>query len=428
MRLTCLIFLLCGAFFKATYRAYGQRDKNLWSATNDTNSGSLEPEFGLTSSGVTTKSPYQDTLNQSCISRKGLASYPSSSVLYSFKITGLQDCWRYCKMTGLCEVFVFHFITRVCSLYKNKMLMYRLESDPNIAVGIMECLECIGELKEVIDKSRSGVLIKMLQKCLSVEYSENVTNNNYQLSWTNCKRADMWRLSRSENVSGAHNNRDFFRISKINSNLELNWMIKDEGYGLIFPDKKSNISSRKILVDKSTVFVGSVCKFKVYAFVDDKVHPIHLNTIDGKVPSWPLTSISFALPSELKRCPLHQFSVQHGVVVNPDKVPYFLPGAPVLIECKSGYGVKALNYTPFQRVLCHKDTRPTPCSVIKCTMKSNERELELYLILVIVLSFSTIAFAARLIFIKCRIRFCELDEQLKNTAPQLEADQVVRTL
>ena len=420
MRLTCLLFVLVGVFFETSYyRVNGQLE------SNEAASGDLEPEIGFASPGITTQSDHQDILNQSCISSKGLASYPTTSVLNSFKTTDLQYCWRYCKVTRLCEVFVFHFITRVCSLYKDKMLMYRLESDPNIGVGMLDCLECIGEISEVIEKSRSGVLIKMAQKCLSVEHSENGTNYNYQLSWKNCEGADLWRLSKIENSFGANNDRDFFRISKINSNIKLNWMIKDGRFGLIFPNEKSNISSRRILIDKSTTFVGSVCKFDILALLDDKDYPILLNTIDGERPDWPLMSISFALPFSPERCSLQQFSVQHGVVVNSGNVPYFLPRTPVHIECKSGYGVKALNYTPFQRLICHKDTRPRPCSVIKCGMKNNERELKLYFTLVLVLSCITIALATGVIFFKCKVSFCELDEEIEDAAPQLVADQVV---
>ena len=416
MRLTCLIFILVGAFFEATYHpAYGQLYKNFSShtTTNGATSGGFEPEIGLKSSEITNQTPHQDTLNQSCISRKGLASYPRSSVLKSFKTTGLQHCWRYCKVMGLCEVFVFHFITRDCSLYKNKMLKYQLESGPDIAVGMLDCLECIGEVREVIEKSKSGVLIKMLQRCLSVERSENGTNYNYRLSWKDCKGADLWKLSKIENDSGASNERVFYRISKMNSNLELNWMIKDGRLGMIFPDIKSNISIRSIHVDKSTTVFRSVCRFKIQAFLDDKVHPVHLNTLDGEFPSWPLASVSFIAPFSQERCPLRQFSIKHGVFVNSDKVPYFLPGTLVPIQCKSGYGFKALNFTPFQRVICHKGARPLPCSVIKCGMDSNERELELLcLILVLVLSFTTIAFATGLIFFKCRIRFRDLNMEV----------------
>ena len=414
--------MLLGAFFAAKKPAlYGQLDEYHSSNTSEATSRGLEPEIGFTSPGITTKSSYKDTLNQSCISRKGLASYPRSSVLYSFKTTDLQQCWRYCKVTGQCEVFLFHFITRICSLYKNNMLIYQLESDPNISVAMLECLECIGEVREVIEKSKSGVLIKMLQKCLSVEHSENGTNYNYQLSWKNCKKADLWRLSKIENYSGANNDRDFVRISKINSNLELNWMIKDGGFGLIFPNEKSNISSRSLLIDKSTIIVGSVCKFEINSNLDEHdVYPVQLNTMDGQHPSLPLTSISFALPFSPERCSLQQFSVQHGVVINLEEVPYFLPGTSVQIQCKPGYGVKALNYTPSQRVICHKSTRPRPCSVFKCGMESNKNELVLYLILVLILSFTTIASGIALT--KCIIRLCE---EVEDAAPQLAAATVV---
>ena len=51
-------------------------------------------------------------------------------------------------------------------------------------------------------------------------------------------------------------------------------------------------------------------------------------------------------------CPISQFSVPHSTVRNTDNLPFFLPGHQVEILCDQGYGVKRLNYTTLQIVMC----------------------------------------------------------------------------
>ena len=51
-------------------------------------------------------------------------------------------------------------------------------------------------------------------------------------------------------------------------------------------------------------------------------------------------------------CPISQFSVPHSTVRNTDNLPFFLPGHQVEILCDQGYGVKRLNYTTLQIVVC----------------------------------------------------------------------------
>lgn len=317
---------------------------------------------------------------QSCISRKDLASFPRKSLLYTFKMTSLQECWKYCKFSSSsenCAVFVFHFITRACSLYRNDELIYKAVSDFNLAVGNLDCLECTGEIDEVVKKSKNGVLIVLkddgFKKCLAVK-TLNINNNEevskYQLKWKKCKDGDLWKLTRSRDRFGYNSS---FRISKINSDLVLDWRINDDGYGIAFPNDEFENSGSSVHVYKANTN-SHICKYKIQAFISANDYPMHLYTIYVRpYPSYLLDPVSFALPVRSKRCPIKQFSVENGKLLNQDRVPYFLPGNSAFIKCNPGFGVKALNYTIIQQIKCWEEKRPRYCSAI---VRSGGKESE----------------------------------------------------
>ena len=116
----------------------------------------------------------------------------------------------------------------------------------------------------------------------------------------------------------------------------------------------------------------------------------------GKELDNSLSGISFRNPKIYQQngmsCPLSQFSIPHGVVKNKKEFPFVLPGYQVEIQCDPGYGVKLLNYTSTQTLVCSEDAKPRLCVRIKSirvTVNKNKDEgfndlCNLFLFLVIV--------------------------------------------
>ena len=331
-------------------------------------------------------------VNQSCLSNKAIASFPRKSLLHSFKIASLHQCWKFCKFSSVCGVFVFHLLTRICSLYiEAERLTYQDVLDDNVVVGDLNCLECIGGVEDVVEKSKTGILIMFIESdgvkmCLKEKKRKSSTRNSDKvgkLLWTACDNADLWVVKKSDTTSS--NKPQLYQISKINSSLVLGWQILETGYGYLFPIRESNITNRDLLIRPNDRYI-SKCRYGINVIESGSDYPRHLlittNAYDELARF--LEPVLFILPFHQKRCTIEQFSVQHGHVVNHDKVPWFPPGSSVLVKCDPGFGVKALNFTLFQHLTCSKNTRPKPCSTF--TPKSRSEPYNLFIIVPSIIS------------------------------------------
>ena len=357
--------------------------------------------------------------NNSCINYS-VHNTPNQNFLQMFKIDDLNKCWNYCKLTRSCLFFSFQLITRRCSLYTKLSIVPNKSRDFTLVVGDMICLQCLGNVDQVVSKSQTGLLIEReeLGKCLAVSRTRvNLTDAaGFKLVWKSCSHASLWTINYRYD-----NNSHFVRVTLNDSDwsLETN-MDPDsiENSPLVYLASLKNIS-----LDESFLMNDEKCR---YDFVG-------LTMLDGNRVKWnlffdtndmnsynSLTSINLKIPVRNETCPLRRFVVKNGEVVNENKVQYFLPGEPVIIRCQPGYGVKSFNYTSYQIVTCKERVRPRPCSLVRSIVERRSKEefvkCKIYLVVIIVMSIlllrGVLVYLAR--NCRCKARVSSGNEYLQN--------------
>ena len=332
--------------------------------------------------------------NNSCIDYS-VHNTPNQNFLQMFKIDDLNKCWNYCKLTSRCLFFSFQLIARRCSLYTKLSIVRHKSRDFTLVVGDMICLQCLGNVDQVLNKSQTGILIEReeLGKCLAVSRTRvNLTDAaGFKLVWKSCSHASLWTINYRYD-----NNSHFVRVTLHDSDWGLETNVDPDSiknYPPVYLASLKNTSRQTISLDESTLMNDEKCRFDF----------VGLTMLDGNRVKWnlffdtndmysynSLTSINLKIPVRNETCPLRRFVVKNGEVVNENKVPYFLPGETVIIRCQPGYGVKSFNYTSYQIVTCKERARPRPCSLVKTRVERRSEEefvkCKIYLVVIIVMS------------------------------------------
>ena len=332
--------------------------------------------------------------NNSCIDYS-VHNIPNQNFLQMFKIDDLNTCWNYCKLTSSCLFFSFQLITRRCSLYTKLSIVSHKSRDFTLVVGDMICLQCLGNVEQVVSKSQTGLLIEREEfgKCLAVSRIRvNLTDAaGFKLVWKSCSQASLWTIHYRYD-----NNSHFVRVTLHDSDWGLETNIDPdsiENSPPVYLASLKNTSRQIISLDESSLMNDEKCRFDF----------LRLTMLDGNRVKWnlffdtndmnsynSLTSINLKIPVRNETCPLRRFVVKNGEVVNENKVPYFLPGETVIIRCQPGYGVKSLNYTSYQIVTCKERARPRPCSLVKTRVERRSEEefvkCKIYLVVIVVMS------------------------------------------
>ena len=316
--------------------------------------------------------------NNSCIDYS-VHNTPNKNFLQMFKIDDLKKCWNYCKHTRGCLFFSFQLITRRCSLYTKLSIVRHKSRDFTLVVGDMICLQCLGNVDQVVNKSQTGLLIEReeLGKCLAVSRTRvNLTDAaGFKLVWKYCSQASLWTMHYRYD-----NNSRFVRVTLHDSDWGLETKIdpnSKENSPSVYLALLKNTTRQIVSVDESLLMINEKCRFDF----------LGLTMLDGNRVKWnlffdanfmesynSLTSVNLKIPVRNEKCPLRRFVVKNGEVVNENKVPYFLPGETVIIRCQPGYGVKSFNYTSYQIVTCKERVRPRPCSLIKNRVERRSEE------------------------------------------------------
>ena len=332
--------------------------------------------------------------NNSCIDYS-VHNTPNQNFLQMFKIDDLNKCWNYCKLTSRCLFFSFQLITRRCSLYTKLSIVRHKSRDFTLVVGDMICLQCLGNVDQVLNKSQTGLLIEReeLGKCLAVSRIRvNLTDAaGFKLVWKSCSHASLWTIHYSYD-----NNSHHVRVTLLDSDWSLETKIDPESfenYPLVYLAPLKNTTRQIISLHESFLMIDKKCRFD---FLGSKM-------LDGNRVKWDLffdtnamntynslMSVNLKIPVRNETCPLRRFVVKNGEVVNENKVPYFLPGETVIIRCQPGYGVKSFNYTSHQIVTCKERARPRPCSLVKTRVERRSEEefvkCKIYLVVIVVMS------------------------------------------
>ena len=322
--------------------------------------------------GVATSMPHQK-----CITYDG-AYLTTSSLIFSFSVSDLQSCWRYCRHDKQCVIFTFQVISRNCSLHRMALPEYGVKPKRNLAIGSLDCLDCLEhDVDRVVERSKAGILIQNYnKKCLAAsDYKVTVDNSEViELNWGKCSQENLWIIywTNHEQIGTKIGS---VQISKLNSTWGLDWKLKNKSQKYeVYLTKKQKIAKNHIILKKSTLFEEEPCKFSIEGIKDGMSSYLNF----GAELRYFLNGITFSVLTNYK-CPFNQFLVKNGVIVSSNKLPYFLPDSTVTIRCHPGYGIKELNFSTYQDVKCSKNRRPKPCSRIKQGVVDERETKTIYL-------------------------------------------------
>ena len=342
-----------------------------------------------------------------------------------FKIDDLNKCWNYCKLTSSCQFFSFQLITRRCSLYTKLSIVLYKTRDFTLVVGDMICLQCLGNVDQVVSKSQTGLLIEReeLGKCLAVSRTRvNLTDAaGFKLVWKSCSQASLWPIHYRYD-----NNSHCVRVILHDSDWGLETKIYPKSFEnrpLVYLAPLKNTTRQIISLHESFLMIDKKCRFDFFA----------LTMLDGDRVKWnlffdtnaldsynSLMNVNLKIPVRNEICPLRRFEVKNGEVVNENKIPYFLPGETVIIRCQPGYGVKSFNYSSYQIVTCKERVRPRPCSLFETRVKRRSEEefvkCKIYLVVIVVMSI--LLLRGGLVYLarncRCKARVSSGNDDLQN--------------
>ena len=309
----------------------------------------------------------------------------------SFIVRAAKECWEYCKLTQNCTLFSFQYRKRICALYNATNPLIEEETlftgNFKLALGDMECLECLLTVDEVIAQSEeTGVRIvdEQSRKCLGLTSSSTPRvklangKSGFRVAWKNCSNSNLWVLTRAE-TGYQDSYLVFLKGHKYEWSLE--WNIRRHSHNIVYLAKSHNDTSdeinNQITLDRNLPKNGENCNYRIMASYNS----------DGKKPSHPkfyklftlkngsllpLSFVKFIRPALDTTCSLKKMSTKHGTILNKDKVPFLLAGSVITIKCLHGYGIKSLNFSIQQKVRCSEHMDIRPCSKIKRGIQQQE--------------------------------------------------------
>ena len=353
----------------------------------------------MKTSRMKTSEPATVLLNNSCIFYdKEIITFSS---VQTFRVDIFDVCWKYCRQSVKCDVIEFNILTRNCTMVKHYQYTYKHPQTSNIALAELECLDCSGDWNRLVKDGKSGILIRhaLQKKCLAVidvNYTGrlgHIDNDtyNFKLSWEKCSEADLWILNSTESDYTSRG-KIFIavHISLINTDWKLDWKKETDGVAFVFLAKPAEITHKGMILEKNTLNSHNDCFFRLSGYKNHLMErTLYLEPNPDRkelLKGLNMATISFLAPLTDKSCPLEQFSVKEGELVNNDQVPYFLSGATVTLRCKPGFGVKEFNYTSYQELECAEDVRPKPCSALLLTQDQDSMVCHVYLLIVGILS------------------------------------------
>ena len=100
---------------------------------------------------------------------------------------------------------------------------------------------------------------------------------------------------------------------------------------------------------------------------------LHTGTNPSKLEA--LYGLKFLDPGDVltRFCSLSQLSTLNGRVRNEYGLPFVLYGQKVEVRCDPGYGVRSLNYSGLQTILCTNTSRALPCRRIGSNSKKKNK-------------------------------------------------------
>ena len=307
--------------------------------------------------------------------------------LYSFTVPDVLTCQEYCHYMPSCAIFTFSLYghTPTCTTFPGSVTTKHGRFDIGSVTVEKDCLE----IQARCDRSNSAVVEQggvylrdlYITKCLAGAdepgadepgAEEPGADERRALQWKACRDADVWRMQSVDNQD------DTYRIERMYSDECLTWRVWTDGRMKLASLSTCNSSSPAQLFKITPGMNEGDCDWSItnpanyYIFIQVEQD----NSIDDRKT---LMSMSL-VPAVSYDIPCSKFKVPHGAVLNEPSLPFYLPGADILVRCDPGYGIK-LNHTynPQLHVTCSRNLTKPVCSKITHSVPDLYRVLLLIL-------------------------------------------------
>lgn len=324
-----------------------------------------------------------------CFTSDGYFDPPlvEQGLISTFQTAGSQDCWRFCKVMSDCLGVQYNISDSLCSTFGfiSNWKETRTSSEkgpPDLLVQFKRCsmphrgltLEKATEMSE--DDKELVLLNANARKysCLDVKKLVRDSTVTRVLRFDDCYNSDRWIL---RPVDGVNSSYQLFHISPSkHPNLVLNAVMINESRNLV----KATLINRDISEEKKseshimftspTFIYGRENSYLIssYGLLQNGYGALSLQIGRGQQQQQlQQLSVQFFSTETFQQpqiCLPSQFKRRNASVRLPKNQPFFLPGAPVEVHCAPGYGVKELNYTVSQTLVCSGKARPASCTEV----------------------------------------------------------------
>ena len=334
-------------------------------------------------------------LDVECLQTNVQIQETKKNVIASFKVAGSHDCWRYCKMMTKCVVISYDTFTGECTLSKQNYSKTNTTLAGTRVIVEKPCTDRThGVEKEEIARlssDQNGVLIMQCQdrlalRCLNArkQSADERKDPSYTLLWETCYGADSWLVEEVDHgtstVSTTH-----YQISLAKDPGQCIDVEFNDSLATVFLSHCREIQQQNrdhqvlFIIDAYThTAIYMADPVSLYSVGQDALLILHTSRVLDERQQ--LEGILFQDPLEYPKfdyCPVTQFDIARGKARNDDMLPFFLPGSKVIVECEGGFGVRKLNYSSIQEVVCSENTKVHPCKRVKT--KSEFTYCSLYL-------------------------------------------------
>ena len=302
-----------------------------------------------------------------------------------FTTKGALECWQFCWISANCQHMQFDSFNGKCWLSDHK-----IEKEEKFSsILILSSKECFKKhlkytfgnnlpFETVLEfsKTGSGVRIRSTSaaRCLNVVGKVGANLNKvYQLAWETCLLAHSWNFLKIENTDT--DSKDIITV-KISLSSNPLWCL----YGELSGGFSGRLTLQSFLVtnitSSPTLWIDELSVGGYYSIAHIQTPLLLLEgETDGDAG---LVNVFFLKPPPQQERPCYptQFQIKDGAVDIKANQPFFLPGSAVTVMCHHGFGVKKLNYSAKQVVLCtEKPVKLLNCSVEAPSQFSEYREL-----------------------------------------------------
>ena len=276
-----------------------------------------------------------------------------ASKLKGFAVSSLSECSGYCKYSPVCKALAYSLPEASCSLLESEDRDISHQGTVIFVTKSCLLMKNAAErlyLEQIEEASRSKFGVEIVsggsQKCL--RFKKKVTGNEstHAIFWGNCPSYSRWKLETTH----------FYEVFTISLQNKPSWCVE------------SNVDSGELFLNQCrdlTVQTFTLANANGHYRQFQMIPNIPIDENFTSVSGWtfelaPSLQVIYLLRGHEKPRSVESMSVPNATVLNPDRLPFLLPGAIVTVSCHKGFQVSGRGSSA-QEVVSKTHTIPLPC-------------------------------------------------------------------